>query len=96
MNVSKDEDGRTEWDAGMILRRWGARYSRTHPVRSGQRRVITDLAACRTAALGGHLEKCDCCGYEHPVYNSCGLSACTHRQATGTARPARADWRASG
>jgi len=28
---------------------------------------------CRTAALGGHLERCDCCNYERPCYDSCGI-----------------------
>jgi len=37
---------------------------------------MDDLSACRTADLGGHLEKCDACAYEHPVYNSCGSRHC--------------------
>jgi hypothetical protein len=36
-----------------------------------QRRVLSDIAACRTAALGGHLETCDRCGHQRPAYNSC-------------------------
>jgi hypothetical protein len=36
-----------------------------------QARVVRDLVACRTAALGGHLHKCDCCGAERALYNSC-------------------------
>jgi hypothetical protein len=36
-----------------------------------QARVVRDLVACRTAALGGHLQKCDCCEVESPLYNSC-------------------------
>jgi hypothetical protein len=28
-----------------------------------QRRALTDLARCRTAALGGHVEECDHCGH---------------------------------
>jgi hypothetical protein len=63
---------RTEHDIGEILRNWGPEYSRTHPMTAGQRRVMRALAECRTAALGGHLEQCDACGHERPVYNSCG------------------------
>ena len=37
-----------------------------------QRRALTDIAQCRTTALGGHLDECSQhCGYEHPSYNSC-------------------------
>lgn len=34
------------------------------------------MAQCRTAALGGHLEQCDACGHQRPVYNSCGNRHC--------------------
>gem|GEM_PF-3279073 len=61
---------RTEHDVGEILRRWGPGYSRGHALRQRERRVMRDLAACRTAALGGHLERCEACGHERPVYNS--------------------------
>jgi len=46
-----------------------------------QRRVLTDIAQCRTAALGGHLDRCDGCGYEHPSYNSCRNRHCPKCQA---------------
>jgi hypothetical protein len=29
------------------------------------------VAACRTAALGGHVEQCDACGVTRIAYNSC-------------------------
>src|SRR5262245_43039929 len=31
---------------------------------------------CRTAALGGHIERCDSCGFERPAYNSCRNRHC--------------------
>ena len=31
---------------------------------TAQRRVMTAIEVCRTAALGGHLERCDQCGHE--------------------------------
>jgi hypothetical protein len=34
------------------------------------------LASCRTSSLGGHLERCGQCGFEQPVYNSCGNRNC--------------------
>jgi hypothetical protein len=34
------------------------------------------LADCRTAALGGHRDQCDRCGYEHVFWNSCRNRHC--------------------
>jgi hypothetical protein len=52
-----------------------------------RRRVLRDLAACRTAALGGHLQRCDDCGHERPAYNSCRNRHCPKCQAA-----TRAQW----
>lgn len=46
-----------------------------------QRRVLTDIGQCRTAALGGHLDRCDGCDYEKPSYNSCRNRHCPKCQA---------------
>jgi len=75
--MSTDQEApRTEHDIGEIFRRWGPAYSRTHLMTGQQRKVMQALGMCRTAQLGGHLEKCDRCGYERPVYNSCGNRHC--------------------
>ncbi len=56
---------------------------------SAKRRVLRELVLCRTAALGGHLERCDNdeCGYERPAYDSCGNRHGPKGQAS-----ARAKW----
>lgn len=46
-----------------------------------QARVVSALRACRTAVLGGHLQKCDRCGREQPVYNSCRNRHCPKCQS---------------
>lgn len=51
-----------------------------------QARVIRDLISCRTAALGGRLERCDRCGHENPVYNSCRNRHCPRCQSFDAAR----------
>ena len=33
-----------------------------------RRRALRDIAACRTAALGGHVEACDQCGHQRIAY----------------------------
>jgi len=82
--MMKKSDDRTGFSVGEILRRWGPAYSRTHPVPDHQRKAMRALAACRTSALGGHLEKCDACGFERPVYNSCGNRNCRSPAVTGS------------
>jgi hypothetical protein len=51
-----------------------------------QRRALTDLARCRTAALGGHVEECDHCGHRQIAYNSCRNRHCPKCQAAEAAR----------
>ena len=55
-------------------------------LRYEQRRAIKDLAACRTAALGGHAEDCDACGLRRFAYNSCRNRHCPKCQASARAR----------
>jgi hypothetical protein len=56
-----------------IIRWYGDAYRAEHETSlSGtQRRVMQAIAACRTAALGGHVEGCDACGHQRISYNSC-------------------------
>lgn len=41
-----------------------------------QRRALSDIQACRTPALGGHLKQCDHCGEQIYVYHSCRNRHC--------------------
>jgi hypothetical protein len=50
-----------------------------------QRRALRDITACRTAALGGHVEECDRCGHQRVAYNSCRNRHCPKCQATAAA-----------
>jgi hypothetical protein len=54
--------------------------ARTH-LSVAQRRVLSAIDLCRTAALGGHVDVCSGCGYEHPAYNSCRNRHCPKCQA---------------
>jgi hypothetical protein len=51
-----------------------------------QRRALDDLAACRTAALGGHVLECPQCGHQQIGYNSCGNRHCPKCEGTAAAR----------
>jgi hypothetical protein len=72
-----------------IFRRYGNAYRQQHgaSLSSAQRRVMTAIEVCRTAALGGHLERCDCCNHERPCYDSCRDRHCPKCQSL-----ARAAW----
>ncbi|MES0386045.1 MAG: transposase zinc-binding domain-containing protein, partial [Hyphomicrobium sp.] len=37
----------------------------------GQLKVMSAIERCRTAALGGHIARCETCTHSHIAYNSC-------------------------
>lgn len=43
------------------------------------------IESCRTAALGGHMDVCDHCGFERPAYNSCRNRHCPKCQGLAQA-----------
>ncbi len=47
----------------------------------GQLKVMSAIETCRTAALGGHVERCEDCGLTRIAYNSCGNRHCPKCQA---------------
>ena len=46
-----------------------------------QWKVVNAITSCRTAKLGGHILKCNKCGYEEQSYNSCRNRHCPKCQA---------------
>lgn len=64
-----------------ILRAHGAEYRARHRVSPEQARVMRHLVACRTAALGGHRDACDQCGFTRISYNSCRDRHCPKCQS---------------
>ena len=72
-----------------IFRRYGQAYREEHhgSLSGAQRRVMNAIEACRTAALGGHVERCDQCGHQRIWYNSCRNRHCGKCQSL-----ARAQW----
>ena len=80
---------RPKLEVADIFRRYGAAYREQHGAHMSiaQRRVMTAIEQCRTAALGGHLERCDECGHERNAFNSCRDRHCPKCQSL-----ARAQW----
>ena len=80
---------RPKLEVADVFRRYGQTYRDQHgaSMSAQQRRVMTAIQACRTAALGGHLERCDQCGHERNSFNSCRDRHCPKCQSL-----ARAQW----
>ena len=70
-----------------ILHAQGDTFLEQHPWLSVQQRsVLRAIARCRTAALGGHLDRCDACGHQAISYNSCRNRHCPKCQAQARER----------
>jgi len=78
---------RSRREVAEVFRLYGVAYRRVHPLSPDQSEVMQAIASCRTAALGGHLERCDSCGFERPAYNSCRNRHCPKCQSM-----AKAEW----
>ncbi len=46
-------------------------YKAKYPLWPEHRKIVSDLLNCRTAHLGGHIERCDACGAVRITYHSC-------------------------
>ncbi len=63
-----------------VLCTFGTAYLATQSLPRGAARVWRAIVACRTAALGGHLDTCDACGAIRHVYHSCRNRHCPRCQ----------------
>jgi hypothetical protein len=80
---------RPKLEVADVFRRYGEAYREKHgaSMSTAQRRVMKAIEVCRTAALGGHLERCDQCGHERNCFNSCRDRHCPKCQSL-----ARSQW----
>jgi hypothetical protein len=75
-----------------IFHRHGAAWRRTNAghLSLGQLKVMLAIEQCRTAILGGHVERCQDCGHSRIAYNSCRNRHCPKCQGA-----AARDWLAT-
>ncbi len=59
-----------------IIGQYGSEYLKTHRLCPVQRKAYQAITDCRTARMGGHLQTCDQCGHQKPIYNSCRNRHC--------------------
>src|SRR3954452_19315964 len=67
-----------------IFRRHGEAYREAHAghLSRTERRIMGAIEACRTAALGSHVERCAECGLIRIAYNSCRNRHCPKCQGS--------------
>jgi len=71
-----------------IFRHRGPAWRASHAghVSLGQLKVMSAIERCRTAALGGHVERCEACAHLRISYNSCRNRHCPKCQSLSQAK----------
>jgi len=83
---------RPKLEVADVFHRHGAdwRGANAGHVSLGQLQVMSAIEQCRSAALGGHVERCEDCGHSRIAYNSCRNRHCPKCQGA-----AATDWLAA-
>jgi hypothetical protein len=78
---------RPKLEVADIFRRHGEawRAANAGHLSLGQLRVMSAIEACRTAVLGGHVERCEDCAHTRIAYNSCRNRHCPKCQWSAAA-----------
>jgi putative transposase/transposase-like zinc-binding protein len=77
---------RVKVELAEVFARHGAAYQATHHLVPVQHRAIAAIQACRTEALGGHVERCEACGGLRYHYHSCRNRHCPKCQTLAKER----------
>jgi predicted Zn-ribbon and HTH transcriptional regulator len=83
---------RPPWEVADIIRMAGGRFIERYreSLTWSQVKVLNAIARCRTAALGGHRDRCVRCGYQAFSYNSCRNRHCPNCQTNAREKWLRA------
>ena len=73
-------------EVATLFRRYGEAYRERHRPSAGQARAMRAIEACRTEAMGGHLQACDRCGAVTLRYHSCRDRHCPKCQTLAKER----------
>jgi len=80
--------GRPALEVADVLRKYGPAWraeQRAH-LSLAQLKVMSAIEQCRSAALGGHLLRCEGCGTDQIAYNSCRNRHCPKCQSSAAKR----------
>jgi len=80
--------GRATLEVADIFREFGPawRYAQRGHLSLGQLKVMSAIEQCRSAALGGHVLRCEGCGTDQIAYNSCRNRHCPKCQSGAAKR----------
>jgi len=69
-----------------VFRAHGAAGREANPGHAslGQLKVMSAIETCRTAALGGHVERCEDCAHTRVAYNSCLMGRSSNGELAAT------------
>ena len=59
-----------------IFRQHFHEYRQSYPLLPEHKKIVFSVLNCRTAYLGGHIERCDTCGTKRITYHSCRNRHC--------------------
>lgn len=77
---------RSKVELAQVFVRHGAAYQVANRLASVQQRALRAIQACRTEALGGHIERCDTCEQPRYHYHSCRNRNCPKCQTRAKER----------
>ena len=86
MHPPRADAARTKVELAQVFARHGAAYQAAHRLTPVQQRALRAIRACRSAALGGHLERCDNCEQLRYRYHSCRNRHCPKCQTRAKER----------
>ncbi len=73
---------RTGFELEGAIQKFGRQFTEKYRPNAYHQRILHALSVCRTLALGGHKEACDCCGQIRISYNSCRNRHCPKCQSS--------------
>jgi len=76
------ENKRQPLDVAAIFREYGDQFLSSYKLCADQLKAYQAISSCRTAAMGGHVDRCDQCGHHQVAYNSCRNRHCNKCQYT--------------
>lgn len=70
------------FELAQVIERFGRKYAEQYNPNGYVLKTLSAVRCCRTASLGGHVDRCDICGHIRISYNSCRNRHCPKCQNT--------------
>jgi hypothetical protein len=70
------------FELAQVIERFGRKYAEQYNLNGYVLKTLSAIRCCRTASLGGHVDRCDTCGHIRISYNSCRNRHCPKCQNT--------------